>query len=324
MVAEALGTVIEAYVQTTPSAPQFRGRPVVALSSFTSRDDLPLYVGVYNGGPRAGFGAMATQLSPHFRTVVFPTEFYREFSSELGWRYWLSAEPGTEALKASSLLGDDHSRFVLEQVVKFRGGDLQAMHNTLSPGPQYFIPEVLAALPKTVRWVDAGAYDGDTLGESMKYFKSTWATAFEPDPANLTKLQSRAAGLDFPLWVLPVGVSNQNGWVPFEANQGAGSAAVAGEGTMKIALARLDDVLPNQTVDFVKIDVEGADLDALRGAKALLNRGPTVVAIAAYHTASHLHETPELLHELLPRHRILMRSHGSNTFDTICYAIPPA
>ncbi len=319
---EKHGTEILGFVQTTPSAPSFQGRPIAALNSFSANDETPLFIGIYNYTPSADYGALGASLAPHFRNVVYPMAFYPGLAAELGPRYWLDAKPSAEALKVSKLFADDQSKALLAQIVKFRQGDAGAMKNTLTPGPQYFIPEVIKALPERVRWVDAGAFDGDTLVESVKHFKTASVTAFEPDPANLEKLRKHVAALDLPLWVLPLGVSDRSGMVSFEAGQGGASSTVFGEGSMTIALAKLDDVLPTQKIDFLKIDVEGADLDVVHGAKGILERSQPVIAMAAYHAPEHLHQVPELLHQVLPKHRILLRSHASNTFDTICYAIP--
>ena len=319
---ESRGTEIVGFVQTTPSAPSFMGKPIVAASSAAAGDDTPLFVGIYNYTPSADYAALATALAASFRNVVFPMTFYPALASELGPRYWLDQKPGTDALKVSKLLADDQSKALLQQIVKFRQGDPMAMKGTLSPGSQYFIPEVLAALPKQVRWVDAGAYDGDTLVESVKQFKTASVTAFEPDPANLVKLRKNIATLGLPVWVLPLGVSDRSGMVSFEAGQEGASSTVFGGGTMTIALATLDDVLPTQNIDFLKIDVEGADLDVVNGARKIIERSQPVIAMAAYHAPEHLHQVPELLHQVLPKHRILLRSHASNTFDTICYALP--
>jgi FkbM family methyltransferase len=318
---EHRGTQVVGFVQTTPTAAEFMNKPVLAVSHFASPDEVPLFIGVFNYTAGAAYHTLHAELAPHFQKLVFPMEFYGPLAEQLGFRYWLSASPSDAAMRVKTLFSDDQSKRVLEQAVAFRRGEVGAMQGTLSPGSQYFIPEVIRALPPAVRWVDAGAFDGDTLVDSMRYFKSSAVTAFEPDPENLEKLHKRVAHLELPLWVLPLGVSNRSGLVSFAASLG-GASSLTLEGNTTIALARLDDVMPTQNIDFLKIDIEGADLDVLEGAAKIITRSQPVIAIAAYHTPEHLFEVPERLHALLPKHQLLLRSHASNTFDTICYAIP--
>ena len=47
-------------------------------------------------------------------------------------------------------------------------------------------------------------------------------------------------------------------------------------GGVRVPVARLDDVLPNLKVDWVKIDVEGWEIEALRGMPEMLRRNPSI------------------------------------------------
>ncbi len=70
------------------------------------------------------------------------------------------------------------------------------------------------------------------------------------------------------------------------------------------------------------MDIEGAELDALRGAAGLLGRGPRL-AICLYHVQDHLWAIPNLVRAAMPRHRFLLRNHGSDAWELVFYALPP-
>jgi FkbM family methyltransferase len=67
-----------------------------------------------------------------------------------------------------------------------------------------------------------------------------------------------------------------------------------------VTLVRLDDALaPNLKVRFLKMDVEGGELDALRGATALLDRCRPIVAFECGEAGYRgYHDTPEALFEI--------------------------
>lgn len=93
-------------------------------------------------------------------------------------------------------------------------------------------------------------------------------------------------------------------------------------GNTHIATAALDDVLPGAMVDFLKIDIEGAEALALRGAHKLITRSRPVIAMSLYHKQQDLWELPELLFNLCTDYRFHVRQHFFNSFDAVLYAVP--
>jgi hypothetical protein len=85
----------------------------------------------------------------------------------------------------------------------------------------------------------------------------------------------------------------------------------------------LDDVLPRFAPTFIKLDIEGAEIRALRGAAEMIQVHRPRVAACVYHLPGHLWEVPEYLRELLPENRLFLRYHGFNGFDAVAYAVEP-
>jgi hypothetical protein len=77
-------------------------------------------------------------------------------------------------------------------------------------------------------------------------------------------------------------------------------------------------------VSFIKMDIEGAELDAIRGARKTIRRDHPVLAACTYHQQDHLWRVPLLLQDVLPEAAIFLRAHRADGFDVVAYAVPPS
>jgi hypothetical protein len=85
----------------------------------------------------------------------------------------------------------------------------------------------------------------------------------------------------------------------------------------------LDTVLGGSTPTYIKMDIEGAEIDALVGARQVIASGRPVLAISAYHLQDHLWAIPLLINAIVDRYRYHYRryTHHPND-DLVLYAIP--
>jgi FkbM family methyltransferase len=140
--------------------------------------------------------------------------------------------------------------------------------------------------------------------------------AFEPDPDNYAKLVRRHADLNVVF--LPCGVSSIVGLTRFEG--GRGTASRIGEsGQTVIQCVSIDDCLPSFAPTLIKMDIEGAEPAALRGAERTLRRHRPGLAIALYHRPEHLWEIPLWLAERKLDYRMYLRGHLYNGYESILY-----
>ena len=70
------------------------------------------------------------------------------------------------------------------------------------------------------------------------------------------------------------------------------------------------------------MDIEGAELDALIGARRTLVRDRPILAIAAYHRASDLWTIPRLIKSIVPEYDLHLRRYAEDCWELVCYAIP--
>jgi hypothetical protein len=118
-----------------------------------------------------------------------------------------------------------------------------------------------------------------------------------------------------------VGVSDLNCTLRFDAG-GSLSSATNPNGALEITCMTVDDLLQDTTPTYIKMDIEGAEPEALHGASRAIRRSAPILAVSAYHRPNHLWRIPALLKSLRPDYRIFLRPHNEEGWDTVCYAVP--
>lgn len=321
------GHTVAGFVETAPSATQVMGLPLINWQQWSpAHSAAPLCVGIFNRGmPLDELETLARQSGS--TDVYLPWDLYHVFKQDLGWRFWLS-EPERilsqlDALaKALDCLSDDLSKRCLLDIATFRLGLNTTYGSFHHAENQYFNPLTLEALQgKSIRFVDGGAYNGDTYLELCSLADVQEAYLFEPDASNFAQLASNTGRTVRRSQCLPLGLSDRYGILSFNAGNGEG-ASITENGTSHIAVAALDTVLAGHMVDFIKLDVEGAELQALQGAKELIQRSRPVLALSLYHRPQDLWELPLILATMCEDYRFHIRQHFSNSFDSVLYAVP--
>jgi FkbM family methyltransferase len=264
--------------------------------------------------------------------VIGFLELHRELAADLGSRYWLTSHDfyeGHEAeiLEALELWSDDGSRDLYASIL---AGRLSA-DDTIFPQPtlddQYF-PATLPPLPSPVRLVDCGAYTGDTLADAIRRgIDLDEVCAFEPDPENFRTLtawaRTRPVSASPALFLWPCAVGRSAGVARFRSGVGGASGLMA-EGDSAVPCVALDDVIGDFRATLLKLDIEGAELEALEGATGLIRRAKPRLAVCVYHRPDHLWTVPLFVRRQHPAYDLLLRLHRFNAFDLVMYALPRA
>src|SRR5208282_6386661 len=122
--------------------------------------------------------------------------------------------------------------------------------------------------------------------------------SFEPDPANFGKLEKEVAlrpGRE-SITLQRAAVGAQSGTVTFAGD--GNEASSVGKGDMVVNCVALDEVLSGAQPTYIKMDIEGAELDALNGARKIIQRYSPVLAICTYHLQDHLWKIPLLIQSI--------------------------
>ncbi len=235
-----------------------------------------------------------------------------------------------EAVRAAEALWhDEASRAEYLAQVRFRlDADFDGLPHPVQH-PAYF-PDDLYEWRADEWIVDGGAYDGDTVRalEALRADRYAHVLALEPDPANFTKLQATVAALPAAVRsrydCRALALASQPGTLHLEATGTAASATstAAGAGTVAVPAVRLDDILDDAVPTLLKLDIEGAEPDALLGAERTIRTHAPVLAVCVYHVQNHLWRIPLMLKAWRDDYTFFLRPHNEEGWDLVCYAIP--
>ena len=327
-VLQAQGFALAGFIDSKPRQDSLLGLPVRSWQQLEARDfSAQLAIGIFNRDtPFDGLEAAARAAG--FRDIFLPPQLYAQFAAQLGWRYWMSprstildALPQIEATWRS--LADDESCACLLGILSFRLGLNPGYAGFRHADEQYFNGLTLPALRGApLRYVDAGAYNGDTYIELCRHADVAEAWLFEPDPANYAALVANVRQRGLAAQCIPAAVADRHAILSF--NGGGEAGAIAEGGSQHILALALDDLLPARAVSFLKLDVEGAEAQALQGARRLIERCRPVLAMSLYHLPADPWELTALVRELCPGYRFHLRQHTCNRFDSVLYAVPQA
>lgn len=239
-----------------------------------------------------------------------------------------------------SFLADDRSKFVFEKILKARTivntwERFRLISKIFSPS-MYFPKDIHDfTLSQNEIFVDAGAYDGDTIKsfQSEVHQKFRRIYAFEPDIVNHARIED-LFNADTRVNLFNLGLYSQNTCLSF-TNTGTGASRFASASSpivnatsihtydVKTPVSSLD-LLIKEPVSYIKMDIEGLELDALAGAEKTISKNFPKLAISVYHSVSDLWNIPLYIKQKYPRYRVFMRHHTMLLFDTVMYALPQA
>lgn len=243
----------------------------------------------------------------------------------------------TKIQQVSRIFSDTKSKKIFRELLY---ASLTASFTALATredGPQYFIPEVLHALSQpSMTFADCGAYDGDTLRDVLKnigHERIRSYYAFEPDVENFNRLEAFVTTLPTDLqhriFCHQAAVSKKSGYVSI-ANEGTTGACVTFASEGKIPCIRLDEIFPDTPCDFIKMDIEGHEIEALCGAEKTIRKNKPILTVCVYHKPDDFFVIP--LKILALKHgenadtasfesKFFLRKHFANLFETVCYSV---
>jgi hypothetical protein len=82
-------------------------------------------------------------------------------------------------------------------------------------------------------------------------------------------------------------------------------------------------LLDGRAPTVIKMDIEGAEGDTIRGARRTIREHQPLLEICVYHVQDHLWTLPLLIDSIKPGYRYFLRPHKYEVWDLVCYAVPP-
>jgi FkbM family methyltransferase len=228
-----------------------------------------------------------------------------------------------------ALLGDPRSRQEYAAQIAWRCSLDYARLPPQEPASDMYFPRDIVRLSDNEVLVDCGAFDGDSIRVFLERTSRSFSQiyAFEPDATNRRALERYLSSLpdceSERISILPFGVSDHNGMVHFNASGTVASRVTTDQSADSIECRRLDDALTACPVTIIKMDIEGAEPDALRGATRIIRTARPILAVCAYHKCEHLWTLPSIISAALPEYQISLRRYAEECWETVYYAVPP-
>lgn len=192
---------------------------------------------------------------------------------------------------------------------------------------QYFPDFIRERMGEDEVYVDVGAYTGDSIEDFLEAVNGKYDKiyAFEPDQTNLQVLKENLNGVR--VYCMPYGAGSTNETTFFyrdgqDTNDTAKVVKTKEEANMQIEVVRLDDAI-SEMVNYIKMDIEGMELEALKGAEELIKKYRPKLAVSVYHKKEDLIDIPRYILGLNLGYQIFLRHHWECAgTDTVLFAVP--
>lgn len=226
---------------------------------------------------------------PVYGNTLFNIEYVRENAENLREVY--------------DLLADEQSKKVFENTVLYKlSGNIQYLFDCES-SPDEANKSILR-LGDNETYFDLGAYRGDTVAEFLHCTKGyNKIVAVEPDIKTYSKLCAATQNIE-KIININAAISDKCGKIEFCMNASRGSNATGG---VVIDSISVDSLLTVGMPTFIKMDIEGAELAAIAGAKKTLSAYKPKLQVAAYHRSEDLITLPLSVLKINPKYKLYMR-----------------
>lgn len=174
-------------------------------------------------------------------------------------------------------------------------------------------------------FIDAGCFNGEsTLGFiewcGKRGYKKIYA--FEPLEDGCKLIRQKLCGYH-GIELLKCVLGEKDGKIGFTQTDGImGSQVVSGSaGGTVMDMCSIDSVLKGERVTFIKMDIEGSELAALKGARKTLEMYKPKLAISLYHKPEDILDIPEYILSVRPEYKLYLRSYSNMRWDFVLYAV---
>lgn len=173
--------------------------------------------------------------------------------------------------------------------------------------------------------VDCGAFTGDSIKaflEKVK-FKFDHIYAFEMEENVYAILESYIKSLPESIrdkiTIYKEGLSNFLG-TSYALDNGSGGCVISNSKGTPIVITTLDYILKDKKITWIKMDIEGSEINALSGAKEIITSQKPVITASVYHHLGDIWEIPFLLKSYNSDYKFYLSHHTNTVWDTVLYA----
>lgn len=216
-------------------------------------------------------------------------------------------EKNADKLTAAYNLFEEKSKQIFAGCVDFIfGGELDRLREITSNKDEVF--ENILCFGENESYLDLGAYKGDTVEEFLAYCNGKYdsITAVEPDRRTFKKLCAYLENVSGSV-AYQKAIYSENKTLNF--SNAAGRQSTISEKGEEIETVTVDELCNNKQISYIKMDVEGAEYEAIEGAKETLKNKKPKLNIALYHKNCDIFELPLKIAQINPEYKFYLRRH---------------
>lgn len=301
------------------------GENVVPLGGVKSLDDYSIAIGFCNV-PKSKF------IMDNASIIKGDYYFLWQTSDEPWWPPEYMEEHEKDFLAIERELADSRSRDVLRALIR---ANVNRDYREIVPyvdEHQYFNRLTFVHDASAEVLVDCGAYSGDTIAGFSDFTDGRYAHiySFEPNGDNLKMLNENIGDRYHDVTVIKKGTWSKECVLEF-MKQGSGSSikgamsVTDGGDVIRVPVVALDEALGDVPVTFIKMDIEGSELETLRGARGIISRNMPRLAVCCYHKPTDiidLYGCMKSFENEEKKYIFYLRQYSFNNTETVMYAIP--
>lgn len=246
---------------------------------------------------------------------------------------WFYRRHKNEFISIRRYFTDEMSIRTLDAVMKtMDSGDSQYVADIAVPNQYFCVPGFMHTLFDI--FVDVGTCTGDTIERFLWAMTGNFRKiyAFEPgDQIHAAQQRKKRLiqewGLKSESIVIEnMGVGCFDGYAKFIQSSFKESNSIKMQNVTNIdedlvKICTIDSYFKDKEVTFIKADLEGSEVDLLRGAKDVITSQKPKLAICVYHRPDDLFNIINILHQYVPEYRFYLRHHSSLSVETVLYCI---
>lgn len=230
-----------------------------------------------------------------------------------------------ELIEFENILSDKESKQVLYNLILHSLTFNRDLLKKIYDKNQYFFDERFSVNAGDT-FIDVGAFTGDTVADIIKRFGKKFKAihCFEPNTLNylLLKQYIKKENLEGKVISYNLGLSDKKETLNFSGIGSGFHLTASGEEIAEsIQTDTIDELFKDTKVDFIKMDIEGAEPLALQGGAEVIKRDKPKLAICVYHFPNQLWEIPMYIKSLMPEYKLFLRHHTKQKLETVIYAI---
>lgn len=308
----------------TERGKEFAGLPVYTFDELEKMQDIVIYISTINYKFQRQILEMTNKLSD--AVVLCEGTVWGAGEYDISKLENMERKDKKEVEFVLYTLQDEKSKHIFNNLLKYRvTNDSQLIEEICEKEhKQYFPDEDILKKDNNEIFIDAGAYNGATSYEFTKWIKNSYDKIYmmEPDPfmakicrayVSMKKMRN--------VYIMNCATYSCSTEVDFYNDYGTGSSSIVTDNsTSKVNTISIDEMLNGEKATYIKMDIEGAEMEALKGCERTIEVYKPKLAISIYHKEDDLWKIPYMLMKRYPFYKFYIRHYTDITTETVLYA----